>query len=100
MTFIAATSQLAEINARREAVLAMAEFNPGRRYEGFDSNIDKVAAYGVGALVAGKIAAKTGLLGVAILLLKKFGIFILLAIGAFGRKFKGLFSSRNNPPAN
>lgn len=99
MTFIAATSQLAEINQQREAVLAMAEFNPGRRYEDFDSSVDKVAAYGVGALVAGKVAAKTGLLGVAILALKKFGIFIVLGLGAFGRKFRNMFRSGKSAPA-
>jgi uncharacterized membrane-anchored protein len=100
MTFIAPTSQLDAINDSREAVLAMADFNPGRRYEDFDSNIDKVAAYGVGALVAGKIAAKTGFLGAAILLLKKFGVFLLIGLGAFGRKLKGLFKSDElKPPA-
>ncbi len=31
-------------------------------YGDFDSNIDKVAAYGIGGLVAGKLAAKVGLL--------------------------------------
>jgi len=98
MTFIAPTSQLDAINESREAVLAMADFNPGRRYEDFDSNIDKVAAYGVGALVAGKIAAKTGFLGAAILLLKKFGVFLLIGLGAFGRKLKGLFKSDELKP--
>ena len=48
MTFIADTAQLGEINHRRESVLHMAEFNPGKRYEDFDSNIDEVAAYGIG----------------------------------------------------
>lgn len=98
MTFIAPTSQLEAINASREAVLAMAEFNSGRRYEDFDSNIDKVAAYGVGALVAGKVAAKTGVLAGALLLLKKFGVFILIGLGAFGRKIKGLFGSNELKP--
>lgn len=98
MTFIAPTSQLDEINDSREAVLAMADFNPGRRYEDFDSNIDKVAAYGVGALVAGKVAAKTGLLGAALLLLKKFGVLLLVGLGAFGRKLKGLFKSDELKP--
>lgn len=92
MTFIAATSQLAEVNDSREAVLAMAEFNPGSRYEDFDSNIDEVAAYGIGALVAGKLAAKAGFLAAGLLLLKKFGVFLLLGLGLFARKAKALFS--------
>lgn len=93
LTFVAATSQLAEINDKRETVLAMAEFIEGNRYADFDSNIDKVAAYGIGALVAGKVAAKAGLLGALILVLKKFGIFLVLGLGAFGRKLKGMFTT-------
>lgn len=95
MTFIAATSQLAEINAARDSVLGMAEFNEGNRYADFDPELDKVAAYGVGALVAGKVAAKAGLLGAALLLLKKFGIFLLIGLAAFGRKLKGFFGGKD-----
>lgn len=98
MTFVAATSQLEEINANRESVLAMAEFNPGQRYEDFDSNLDEVAAYGIGALVAGKVAAKAGLFAAGLVLLKKFGIFILLGLGAFARKLKSLFSRPGATP--
>lgn len=93
MTFIAATNQLDEINDHRELVLAMAEFNEGNRYTDFDPSMDKVAAYGLGALVAGKIAAKTGLIAGLLIFLKKFGIFIVLGIAAFFRKLKGHFSS-------
>jgi uncharacterized membrane-anchored protein len=98
MTFIAPTSQLGEINQNRDAVLAMVEFNAGRRYEDFDSDVDKVAAYGVGALVAGKVAAKTGMLAGLFLVLKKVGVFILIGIGALGRKIKGLFGANELKP--
>ena len=70
----------------------MAEFNPGNRYEDFDSNIDEVAAYGIGALIAGKVAAKAGLLAGGLLLLKKFGVLLVLGLAALGRKVKSLFS--------
>lgn len=93
MTFIAATNQLDEINAHREQVLSMVEFNDGNRYSDFDPSMDKVAAYGLGALVAGKIAAKTGLIAGLILFLKKFGIFIVIGIAAFFRKIVGAFRS-------
>ncbi len=98
MTFIAAGSQLAEINASRESVLAMAEFNDGNRYLDFDPDIDEVAAYGLGALVAGKLAAKSGLLAAGLLLLKKFGVFLLVGLAAFGRKLKGLFTTDKLEP--
>lgn len=92
MTFVASTASLAAINERRDAVLAMAEFNPGKRYDDFDSSIDKVAAYGIGALIAGKVAAKAGLLAGGLLLVKKFGVVIAVAAAAAARKLKGLFS--------
>lgn len=98
MTFIASSDQLPEINDSREAVLAMAEFNEGNRYSDFDPDIDTVAAYGVGALVAGKIAAKSGFLAAAVLLLKKFGVFLLLGVAAFGRKLKSLFTTEKLEP--
>ena len=94
MTFIAAADQLGEINASRDTVLAMAEFNEGMRYEDFDSNVDKVAAYGVGALVAGKVAAKAGVFAGILMFLKKFGVLILVAIAALGRKLFGLAGGR------
>jgi uncharacterized membrane-anchored protein len=92
MTFVADTPQLAAINDRRESVLAMAEFNPGKRYEDFDSRIDEVAAYGIGALIAGKVAAKAGLLAAGLVLLKKFGVLVVVGLGALARKAKGLFA--------
>ena len=93
MTFIASTSQLPEINASRETVLAMAEFNAGNRYDDYDPSVDQLAAYGVGALVAGKVAAKTGLLAALLMILKKFGAFILIGIAVFWRKLFGMFRS-------
>ncbi len=89
LSFIAGIEQQPMIEANLDQVLAMAEFNPGSRYEDFNPEIDKVAAYGIGALVAGKLAAKAGLFTAALLLLKKFGVFILIAFGAlFGKIFK------------
>lgn len=72
-------------------VLAMTDFDAGQRYTDFDKSTDKLAAYGIGALVAGGIAAKAGLfakLGVMLLALKKF---IVLGIAAVAGLFKKLF---------
>ena len=93
LTFIAASSQLDEINASRDAVLAMTEFNEGHRYVDFDPDIDEVAAYGIGALIAGKVAAKAGLFAAAVVLFKKFGVFVLLALAFGWRKIMGLFKT-------
>lgn len=58
-------------------ILASVEFNEGNRYSDFDPNIDKVAAYGIGGLIAGKLLAKAGFFA----LLAKF--WKIIAIGLF-----------------
>ena len=85
LNLVATMPQLQEIEAAIPTVLAMTNFNPGYRYSDFDPGVDKVAAYGIGALIAGKLAAKAGLFakfGVLLLALKKFWIFIIIGIGA------------------
>ena len=89
LNFIAGMEQKDIIDSKLDTVLAMAEFDPGLRYEDFDPSMDKIAAYGLGAVVAGKVIAKTGFLAVALVFLKKFGIFILIGIGVLaGKVFK------------
>lgn len=92
MTFIASTDQLGEINGARDEILAMASFNEGFRYADYNASTDKLAAYGIGALVAGGVAKKTGLLVVLLAFLKKFGIVIAVAVAALFGKIKGMFT--------
>lgn len=89
LNFIAGMEQKALIEQQLPRVLAMAEFDAGSRYEEFNPDLDTVAAYGLGALVAGKVAAKAGLFAAALIFLKKFGILILIALGGlFSKLFK------------
>lgn len=94
LNFVAGMDQLEVINTQMDSVLALADFDAGSRYDDFNPDIDKVAAYGLGALVAGKVLAKTGLLAALLIFLKKFGVIILVGLGAlagkvFGRKKTG-----------
>jgi uncharacterized membrane-anchored protein len=72
LNFIAQIDQNQLIEDNLNSVLALANFDQGSKYSDFDPDIDDVAAYGLGALVAGKVIAKTGFLAVAFLFLKKF----------------------------
>jgi uncharacterized membrane-anchored protein len=54
--------QLSEVAAHSKTLLQITEFVEGQRYTDFDPAYDKVAAYGIGGLIAGKIALKIGLL--------------------------------------
>ena len=91
LNFIAQMDQQELIEANLGSVLALAEFDAGSRYADFDPQIDEVAAYGLGALVAGKMIAKTGFFAAALMFLKKFGVIILVSVLAF---LKGLLSRK------
>ena len=77
---VSSMSQLDSVNANKEAILKMVSFNKGNRYEDFDSNVDDVAAWTIGGLVAGKVLAKAGILA---LILKNIKL-VLIAIAALG----------------
>ncbi|MEQ8205355.1 MAG: DUF2167 domain-containing protein [Woeseia sp.] len=97
-TFVAATRQLEEINASRDAVLLMTEFNEGHRYTDFDPNVDELAVYGISALVSGKLIVKAGVFAGVLEILKKFGVYLLLAIALMWRRFMRLFSTDKAGP--
>lgn len=66
---VARMDQLPMIKPEMEQVRTMVRFNEGHRYDDFDSSTDRVAAYGIGGLVAGKVLAKTGFFAVLLKLL-------------------------------
>jgi len=89
---VAPIASLPEIEERVPALVRMADFNPGQRYTDFNQSTDKVAAYGLAALVAGGIAAKAGLfkvLWVGLLAFKKLIIVGFVAIAGFVKKLFG-----------
>lgn len=86
---VAPIGQLGQVKADMPEVLAMTDFDAGQRYTDYDARTDKLAAYGIGALVAGGIAAKAGLfakLGVMLLALKKFLVLGIAAVAGLLRK--------------
>jgi uncharacterized membrane-anchored protein len=89
---VATMGRLGDIEESMKQVMAFSDFNAGQRYADFDSKTDNLAAYGIGALVAGKIAAKVGffklILG-AILAAKKLVIVAVVAVGGFIAKLLG-----------
>lgn len=90
---IAGMDQLDEIRNATPQILAMVNYNQGHRYADFNPKTDKVAAYGLAALVVGGIAAKAGffkLLIPVLLAAKKFVVIGVVAVGAFFKRlFKG-----------
>ncbi|MFN7930523.1 MAG: DUF2167 domain-containing protein [Blastocatellia bacterium] len=93
---VSSTKQLQSIRQDMQDVLTFVEFSEGNRYSDFMPGTDKVAAYGIGGLIAGKLLAKAGLFKIilaALLAAKKFVVVALVGLGAFLRK---LFSRKSS----
>jgi uncharacterized membrane-anchored protein len=102
----------AKIEASKKEALAVLQattFKPGARYADFDAKTDKIAEYGLAALVAGGAGAaalkfaKVGLLakfGGKLLALiiagKKAFVVVLIALGAGIKKLFGMFGRRKD----
>lgn len=87
--FIADEAGLSAVNTDLAEVAKIASFDPGNAYSDFNATTDKVAKYGLTGLIAGGIVAKKfGLIGVALLFLKKGWFLILGAFALIGRFFK------------
>ena len=96
LNVVASMSQLKDVEAAAPEILAMVDFNPGESYADFRPGSDKLATYGIAALVAGGIAAKAGLfkgLLIALLAAKKFIVLAFIALGGFIKK---LFTGRKS----
>ena len=97
---VAGMSQLTEIEQATPKILSAIDFNQGHRYADFNPKSDKVAEYGLAALVAGTATAAAVKLGffkglwVAILAAKKFIVIGVVAIAASIRK---LFKRKQTP---
>ncbi|MBL6752140.1 MAG: DUF2167 domain-containing protein [Nevskia sp.] len=99
MTAVSGMRDIDSVKQQMPRVLASANFSDGNRYEDFKAGTDRMAAYGLAALVAGGIAAKAGLfakLGLILLAAKKFIVLGLAGAAAFFRK---LFTGRKAPRA-
>ena len=85
-------------------LLSKVNFTDTKKYADFNASTDKVAAYGLAALVAGVAAKKLGLIAVLIAVIVKFAKVIALAVigffAVFKKKLKGKKASEdtNHPP--
>jgi uncharacterized membrane-anchored protein len=75
------------------------EYKDGKRYADFNSSTDKVAAYGLAALVAGVAAKKLGLLAIAAAFLLKFAKLIVVAAGGALYGLRKMFGGRKSETA-
>ena len=86
---VSSMDQLEPVRRDMTKVIGFVEFSGGHRYADFIPGTDKVAEYGIAALIAGGLAAKAGLFKVllgALIALKKAIALGLVAAAAFLRK--------------
>jgi uncharacterized membrane-anchored protein len=92
LDFITSADRIDAEKATARNLLAHLSFAPGKRYEDVDTSTDKIATYGIAALVGGLAVKKLGLLALAGAFLLKFAKIIgVVAIGggaAISRFFK------------
>lgn len=82
---------LPTFNKDVDTILKSVHFTEGNTYADFNPDIDKVAAYGIGGLIAGKLLAKAGFFAI----LLKFWKFIAIgAVSLFSIFKKRIFGSK------
>jgi uncharacterized membrane-anchored protein len=93
---VTASSSIDTDKRAAKELLAAVEFNQGKRYTDFNSSTDKVAAYGLAALIGGIAAKKIGLLAGIGLFLAKFAKVIAVGAAAAGGGLVKWFRGRNS----
>lgn len=92
---VASMSELGLVKHDIDKVLNIATFTEGNAYADFDSNTDKIAAWTIGGLVAGKILAKVGFFAV----LLKFSKVIIAGIAGIFYAIKRWFTGKKKEEA-
>lgn len=92
---VASMDALPTVQKNIDPVLGSFQYAEGYQYGDFNPELDKVAAWTVGGLVAGKVLAKAGILA---LLLKNIKLIGLAIVGIFTAAVKW-FRRKTEPPA-
>jgi uncharacterized membrane-anchored protein len=90
LTVASHLSSFAADKSIANSLLADIDYLPGKRYADFDKFTDKVAEYGLGALVVGVAAKKLGLIAMLVAFAVKFsklGVVVSLIAAAVARRF-------------
>jgi uncharacterized membrane-anchored protein len=96
MEAVARIDQLEQIRSDMKPLLAVADFNEGYRYAEFNSKTDRMAEYGLGALIAGGVAAKLGVFGKLFALLLAFKKFLIIGLVAIGGVIAKIFGKNKD----
>jgi uncharacterized membrane-anchored protein len=82
LNLVTGSAEVEKEKSNAQALLAAVSFNDGKRYENFNEDTDKVAEYGLAALIGGLAAKKLGLLAaLGVFLLKIWKVVALVCVG-------------------
>jgi LPXTG-motif cell wall-anchored protein len=90
---VAGVHELPLVKKDIDQVLKIASFTEGNQYKDFDSNVDEVAAYTIGGLVAGKVLMKVGFFA---LILKNIKL-VIIGVAALGAGIFKFFRRKKKP---
>lgn len=94
MNLVSSMPELAANKPQLEKLLAQTSFNPGKSYADFHAGTDRVAEYGIAALVTGLAVKKLGLFAViAAFALKSFKLIAVAALALFAG-IRGFFKRK------
>lgn len=85
---VASMGALPTVQQNIEPVLSAFQYSEGHRYSDFNPELDQVAAWTVGGLVAGKVLAKAGIFALLLKNIKLIGIAIVGLVTAVIKWFK------------
>ncbi len=99
LNLVTILDELATHKPAARTLLAALNFNDGKRYTDFNASTDRVAEYGLAALVAGVAAKKLGMFALIAAFAAKFAKIIFVAVLAFGGGiFKFFKRDKAQPP--
>lgn len=85
---VSSMAQLPEVQKNIQPVLASFTYGNGNKYADFNPEMDEVAAWTIGGLVAGKVLTKMGFFAIFLKYIKFIGIAVMALGGAIWRWFK------------
>ena len=96
LSLVTGLAELPADKPKAHALLAALDYKQGKRYADFDKSTDKVAEYGLAALVVGLGAKKLGLFAVIAAFVAKFAKVAILAAVVLGGTFLKLFKRKSS----
>jgi uncharacterized membrane-anchored protein len=99
LNLLSASDRITAEKAVAKELLADLAYNEGKRYEDFSATTDRIAAYGLAALVGGIAVKKLGLFALLVGLVLKFAKLILVGAALVGAAVMKFFrrKPRGNP---